>query len=58
MMQPMFPDGDWNVEMLNGGEALVVVAIELEVDAAVVAAVLEVDVASDMLAGCVTVTVF
>jgi hypothetical protein len=67
MMQPMFPEGDWNVETLNGGEALVVVVLACVSTDVVVpvppadvvrAALLADAVAAETLACCVTVTVF
>ncbi len=50
MMQPMFPEGDSNVEMLSGREALVVAPLEPEEDAAVLAAALEPGVDAAVLA--------
>lgn len=56
MMQPMFPEGDWKVDKLKGGGADGVV---VEVEAGVVAAAVELEVATDepVVSGAVTVTV-
>lgn len=58
MMQPMFPEGDWNCARANRGPALVVAPPAVDVGAAAVAVVVELDVVTDdPVAGPVTVTV-